>query len=61
MFVPLEVLLILDKELAETLRPWFEIPIGDTLPGPFSHDVTNLLAGQAQMDVSKISRFGDPC
>lgn len=56
MFVTLESLLILDRELAETLRPWFEIPIGDTLP-MFSRDVVNLLAGQAQMDVSSFSWF----
>ena len=56
MFVTLEALSILDKELAEILRPWFEIPIGGTLPR-FSHDVINLLAGHAQMDVSKRSSF----
>jgi len=59
MFVTLEVLSILDRELAETLRPWFEIPIGGTLPR-FSSDVVHLLAGQAQMDVSEFSRFDGP-
>ena len=55
MFVPLEDLLALDNELAETLRPWLEIPIGD-IPPQFSRDVVNLLAGRAQMDVSEFSR-----
>ena len=50
MCVTLEVLQILDEELAETLRPWFEIPVGDSLP-EFSSDVVSLLAGRAQMDV----------
>lgn len=57
MFVTLETLLVLDKELAETLRPWFEIPIGGTLPQRFSSDVVNLLAGRAQMDVSDFLSF----
>lgn len=56
MFVTLEALLILDKELAEILRPWFEIPIEGTLP-MFSPDVINLLAGRAQMDVSNPPSF----
>ena len=61
MFVPLNVLLVLDKELAETLRPWLEIPIGSALP-VFSREVINLLAGRAQMDVSEFSRSaGEPC
>lgn len=51
MFITLDTLLILDKELAETLRPWFEIPIGAPLP-EFSLSVTNLLIDRAQMDVS---------
>ena len=56
MFFTLEAPSILDKDLAETLRPCFEIPIRGTLPR-FSHDVVNLLAGHAQMDVSKCSSF----
>jgi len=59
MFVTLESLQILDRELAETLRPWFEIPIGGTLPR-FSRDVIDLLAGRAQMDVSYFLVFGEP-
>lgn len=59
MFVKLDNLLILDKELAEALRPWFEIPLGVPLP-EFSHDVINLLAGRAQMDVSNLGFFYGP-
>ena len=51
MFVTLDTLLILDKALAESLRPWYELPMGVPLP-EFSREVVNLLAGQAQMDVS---------
>jgi len=50
MCITLEALQTLDKELAETLRPWFEIPVGNPLP-EFSHSIVSLLAGQAQMDV----------
>jgi hypothetical protein len=56
MFVTLDALLILDKELAELLRPWLEIPMGVPLP-EFSPDVINLLAGRAQMDVSNFLFF----
>lgn len=54
MFVTLNTLLILDKELGETLRPWFEIPMEVPLP-EFSYDVINLLTDRAQMDVSNFN------
>lgn len=50
MCITLGTLQALDEELAGTLRPWFEMPVGEPLP-EFSNDVINLLAGQAQMDV----------
>lgn len=52
MYMTFESLEKLDEDLAATLHPWFELPVGGgTLP-EFSRDITNLLAGQAQMDVS---------
>jgi hypothetical protein len=56
MFITLDTLLIPDKELAEPLGPWFEIPMDVPLP-EFSHDVVDLLAGQAQMDVRHFKYF----
>ena len=56
MFVTLDTLLVLDKELGETLCPWFEIPVEVPLT-EFSHNVINLLADRAQMDVGDFSFF----
>ena len=53
MFVTFDTLLTLDKKLAESLRPWYEIPMEVPLPA-FPCEVLNLLAGQAQMDVSDL-------
>lgn len=50
MFVTQDALLTLDRELAESLRPWFEIPMRLPLP-EFSCDVIDLLADRAHMDV----------
>lgn len=57
MFVTLDTLIVLDKELAESLRPWYEIPIGGTPLPEFSRGVINLLAGRAQMDVSNFDHL----
>lgn len=56
MFVTLDTLLILDKELAESLRPWYDIQMGYPLP-EFSREVVSLLASRAQMDVSNLDYF----
>ena len=56
MFVTLDTLLVLDKELGETLRPWFEILVEVPLTES-SHNVINLLADRAQMDVGDFSFF----
>ena len=56
----LESLEKLDKDLAATLRPWFELPVGEGPLPEFSRDVVNLLAGQAQMDVSSSRAFYKP-
>ena len=46
----------LDEELADTLRPWFEIPAEYPLP-EFPRDITNLLVDRAQVDVSVLESF----
>ena len=56
MCVTLQTLRTLDEELAETLRPWFDLPAGDPLP-EFSPEVINVLAGRAQTDVSVLQAF----
>ena len=52
MHMALKSLEKLDEDLAATLCPWFELPMGEGPLPEFSRDVTNLLASQAQMDVS---------
>ena len=56
MFITLDALLTLDRELAESLRPWFEIPMDVPLLD-FSHNVIDLLAGRAQMDMRNFEYF----
>ena len=44
MHVALESLEKLDKDLAATLRPWFELPVGEGPLPESSRDIINLLA-----------------
>ena len=57
MHMALESLEKPDKDLAATLRPWFELLVGEGPLPEFSRDVINLLTGQAQMDVSSSRAF----